>query len=269
MDIIKSEEKKLQSHKDYINQRIPNSECNFFVNGYCYPAKKQVDFLCNFQWGGGFPNVNWREQLSCPETGLNNRMRFSIHLIDSFLNLSTNSDLYIMEQATPLFRYLSGEHPNIIGSEFLGDALALGSVDRHNIRNEDSTALTFPNDSFDAILSYDVFEHVPNFKLAFKESYRTLKNGGRLLFSAPFNSNSEKNQIRAILKKNGNIEHLMTPEFHSDPIGGGEGILCYQHFGWEILDDLKLAGFKDAFAIVGWSEELCYFTPQIQFLAIK
>jgi len=62
--------------------------------------------------------------------------------------------------------------------------------------------------------------------------------------------------------------HLLEPEFHGDPVGVG-GILCYQHFGWEVVDELKKIGFSRVSAIVGWSEEFCYFEPQIQFVAIK
>lgn len=45
--------------------------------------------------------------------------------------------------------------------------------------------LLFGDDSFDAILSFDVFEHVQNVKLTLDECYRTLKPGGRLLVVFP------------------------------------------------------------------------------------
>lgn len=268
-DLLLTEKEKISAHKDYINRMIPSSEQKFFVSGYSIVAKKQVDFLCDFQYGLGFPNVNWRERLCCPETEFNNRMRFSIHLIDSFLNLNSNSKIYLMEQVTATYRFLKNSYENLIGSEFLGSSVSFGSVNLSGIRNEDATTLTFEDESFDAILSYDVFEHIPNFDLALKECFRTLKKGGRLLFSVPFNSNSEKNIIRATVDESGKINHLLEPEYHGDPIGGGNGILCYQHFGWEILDQLKNLGFRDAYAILGWSNEFCYFTPQVQFFALK
>jgi hypothetical protein len=268
-NLINVEGPLLQNHSEFIKSHIPEVESDFFVNGFSYTAKKQVNFLCNFKHGGGYPNVNWREHLVCPESGFNNRMRLSIHLVDTFLNLLTNSDIYIMEKVTPMYPYLSKRYPNLIGSEFLGNEVPLGEINSQGIRNEDATALTFPERSLDAILSYDVFEHIPNFKLAFQECCRTLREGGRMLWSAPFSLNSEKNIILATLDQDGNIKHLQSPEYHGNPVGKGQGILCYQRFGWEILDDLKQAGFSDAFAVICWSNELCYFTPQIQFLAIK
>jgi SAM-dependent methyltransferase len=268
-NLLMVEREKISAHMDHINRIIPASEQKFYVPGYSIVAKKQVDFLCDFQYSSGFPKVNWRERLCCPETGFNNRMRFSIHLIDSLLNLNSGSKIYIMEQVTPMYSFLKNSYVNLIGSEYLGDSVPLGSVNQSNIRNEDVTSLTFEDESFDAILSYDVFEHISNFDLAFKECFRTLKRDGRLLFSAPFNSKSDKNIIRAILDESGDIRHLLEPEYHGDPVGSGKGILCYQYFGWEILDHLRKLGFRDAYAILGWSDEYCYFTPQIQFLALK
>lgn len=267
--LLQIEKHKIDAHSQYINRKIPDAEGIFYVNGYSNVAKKQVDFLCDFMYSSGFPNVNWRERLVCPESGFNNRMRFSIHLIDSFLNLNSISNIYVMEQVTPMYRFLCNSYTNCVGSEYLGDSVALGSVNNLNIRNEDATALTFAEESLDAVLSYDVFEHIPNFNKAFEECFRVLKKGGRLLLSVPFNSSSNKNIIRATIGESGEIPHLLEPEYHGDPVGDGEGILCYQHFAWEMLEDLKSLGFRDAFGILGWSNEFCYFTPQLQFLALK
>lgn len=268
-DLVAIEREKIEAHNQHIKRAIPDTDGCFYVNGYSNVANKQVDFLCDFKHSSGFPNVNWRERLTCPETGFNNRMRFSIHLIDSFLNLNSISKIYLMEQVTPLYRYLSGSYKNMLGSEYLGDSVPFGSVNNLNIRNEDATALTFADESFDAILSYDVFEHIPSFDKAFQECFRTLKKGGRLLFSVPFNPSSHKNLIRATVGDSGEITHLLEPEYHGDPVGKGGGILCYQRFGWEVLDDLRGLGFRDAYGILGWSKEFCYFTPQLQFLAVK
>lgn len=268
-DLVEIEREQIGAHLDYINQLIPNTERRFYVEGYSKPANRQVNFACDFQYSSGFPNVNWRERLCCPVTGFNNRLRFSLHLIDTFLNLNSGSDIYLMEQVTPLHGYLAKSYRNLVGSEFLGAAVPLGSLGSRGIRNEDVTALTFDDGSFDSVLSYDVLEHVPNFQSAFAECFRVLKTGGRFLFSAPFNPNSQTHLIRATVTGSGEIRHLSEPEYHGDPLGGGVGVLCYQHFGWNVLEDLKTIGFSDAYAIMGWSNEYCYFTPQIQFLAVK
>ena len=45
----------------------------------------------------------------------------------------------------------------------------------------------------------------------------------------------------------GRIEHLQPPEYHGDPLGGG--VLCFHHFGWDLLEALREAGFTDAEAL--------------------
>jgi ubiquinone/menaquinone biosynthesis C-methylase UbiE len=45
--------------------------------------------------------------------------------------------------------------------------------------------LEFPDDSFDIVLSFDVFEHIPNIDKHLDEVYRVLKNHGYYLFQTP------------------------------------------------------------------------------------
>jgi len=255
-------------HINSIEKLVPEINMPFLVPGFSYPVNQMVDFECDFKHGTGFPMVNWRERLICPVTGLNNRMRSSIQIADMYLNLYDDSNIYLMEQTTTMFSYYLENYKNIVGSEFLGNSVPLGHKNELGLRNEDGSNLSFANNSFDAILSFDVFEHIPNFKLAFSESHRVLRKGGSMLFSVPFICGSEKTVIRAALDSGGSVKHLLPPEYHGDPINN-EGILCFQHFGWEMLDDLLSAGFSDAFALIFWSMEFGYYTQQIQFVAVK
>lgn len=50
----------------------------------------------------------------------------------------------------------------------------------------DITSIPEPNESFDAILCTEVFEHIPNPILAIKEFSRLLKKDGYLIITAPF-----------------------------------------------------------------------------------
>lgn len=45
--------------------------------------------------------------------------------------------------------------------------------------------LKFKNNFFDAVISTEVFEHIPNLKKAINECYRVLKPGGRICVSIP------------------------------------------------------------------------------------
>ena len=127
-------------------------------------------------------------------------------------------------------------------------------INDNGIRNEDLTNLTFENAEFDLVLSFEVFEHIPDFKRAFSEVLRILKPGGKLLFTVPFNRNSESNLVRAIIQDD-QIQHICSPEYHGDPINESEGCLCFYHFSWELLDQLKSEGFEDAYCCSFYSKE--------------
>src|SRR4030095_3780246 len=116
----------------------------FTVKGISYPASQYVDFKVDHLYSDGY-NINWRERLVCPITGLNNRLRTSIHIFDFELSPYPDSITYVTEQVTPLFSFLKVKFQNLIGSEYLGTGIAPGTV-KNGIRHEDMTDLSFGND---------------------------------------------------------------------------------------------------------------------------
>lgn len=181
-----------------------------------------------------------------------------------------NSSVYITEQTTPFFKYLKNINPELVGSEYLGNKFVYGETNSDGIRNEDLTNLSFNDEQFDFIISLEVLEHIPDYLKALKECFRVLKKNGKILLTFPFNKNSVKNIVRARLNNDGTIQHLFPPEYHGDPINNNEGCLCYYHFGWEILDDIKKTGFEKSYAIFTYSKEYGYLGgDQIFFFAEK
>jgi len=162
-------------HLQFLESIKPEKNEEFYFRGNSYTAGKVVDFVCDFNYSSGFPDVNWRERVVCPYTELNNRMRAAVHMVDHMFDSLWDDKVYIMEQTTAVYRFLKKKYRNLIGSEFLGTSRPLGSTTFRGIRNEDATRLTFADNSLAAILSFDVFEHVFDYKAAFKECYRTLK----------------------------------------------------------------------------------------------
>jgi SAM-dependent methyltransferase len=245
---------------------------SFTTSGFCFVCRKRSDFLSSWELAfnkDGHLEMNWREHMQCPRCRLNNRMRASIHLLMDIIAPTTESRIYATEQSSPLFSYLQKCFPILQGSEFVQDAALISENNSKKLRHEDLTQLSFASHSFDAILSFDVLEHIPNYRSAFTECARTLKPAGKMLFSVPFDANSVRNHIRAQLHKAGTIEHFWPPEYHDDP-RNPEGCLCFQHFGWEMLEEMKQAGFSTVSALSYYSLEYGYLGDnQIQFLAEK
>ena len=260
----------IKERKNYEN-KLSSSQKPFQYHGYCTACGEETDFLVDYMFAGENNGVKvpcWRERIICPKCSMNNRMRSFVHYVQEFIKPDENTKIYMTEQTTPLYKYYSQKFSNCIGSEYLGDIFKSGTFNEHNIRNEDITALSFDNETFDLVFSLDVLEHVPNYKKAFQEINRVLKPGGSLIFTVPFAVNSGKNIIRAIIENN-KVKHILPPEYHGDPINS-EGCLCFQYFGWELMDILKEINYSEAYASLLYSYSYGYLGgDSIIFLAKK
>jgi len=262
------------ARRQALEQELVQAETPCRYRGWCQVCARESEFESDLLYADGSelhgkPVPNWRERLLCTGCGLNNRVRASLHFLDEKLRPGPLSKLYISEQSTPLYQQLRRQRPFVTGSEYLGSALPFGQIDpRTGYRNESVTSLSFADASQDIILSFDVFEHVPDYGNAFRESLRVLKPDGTLLFTVPFTGGA-RNLVRARLDAQGNIEHLCEPEYHGDPVNSA-GCLCFYHFGWEMLDELRALGFRDAGAELFWSARCAYLgTELLLFTAEK
>ena len=219
------------------------------VGGACPACGSEEGFrLAN---GADPRHANVREDLVCRHCGLSARIRAALWLLRRHRPLVSETRTYFTEQATPTFawaqRHLPGE---VVGSEFEPDAerrerLAahLQSLGGHGeVCFGDISDLGYADASVDAIVSLDVLEHVPDYAQALREFRRVLRPGGVLVATFPFND-EPATRVRARLRE-GQVEHLCEPEFHGDPLGGG--VLCWYHFGWDVLDAARAAGFASA-----------------------
>jgi SAM-dependent methyltransferase len=255
-------------HEKFLEALKPREDRHFTSRGFSYPAGQEVEFLSDFAYFGGFPNVNWRERVVCPVTQLNNRMRAAIQIFDLFSNTFYTDKIYIMEQMTPLYTYLKQKYTGLIGSEYLGDVVPLGQVDSRGLRNEDATKLTFSAGSVSSAVSFDVFEHIFQDHLAFQECFRVLKPNGTLFFTVPFDPHAKVNLERAVVTQSGEIQHILPPEYHGNPLSN-DGILSFRLYGWSLLDSIRNVGFEDVFAMLFNSVMMGYYTNQIIFYARK
>jgi SAM-dependent methyltransferase len=194
-------------------------------------------------------------------------MRAAVDLFESRLSPGSGHEIYITEQTTPLFRQLRKRHQRLVGSEYLLPSVPRGQCTAEGVRCEDLTALTFPRESFDYVLSFEVLEHIPDYQSALREIASVLKPGGKLLCSVPFHG-EERHTVRAHVAEDGSIVHRLPPEYHGDPVNPN-GVLCYRYFGLELLDDLRSVGFSDASAWLYWSSSLGYLGEDRVFFVAR
>jgi SAM-dependent methyltransferase len=102
----------------------------------------------------------------------------------------------------------------------------------HGIRCENLEHLTFPDASFDLVVTQDVMEHVLDPGRAFAEIARTLVPGGIHVFTVPFYDRQET-VIRASRAAAG-IEYLEPAQYHGNPIDD-RGSLVTAEWGRDIV----------------------------------
>lgn len=263
----------LAGHAAVEARLLRENEGEFLAAGFCYVCQHETGFRVDYAYApaatAGRRIPNWRERLVCPSCGLNNRMRATVHLIELMGGADAHSDIYLTEQTTATYAGFARRFPRCVGSEWLHDGTARGATNARGLRNEDVTALSFDDASFDIVVSLDVFEHVPDFRAAFAECHRVLRPGGRLFVTVPFRIDLEDHLVRARVGAEGRVEHLLEPEYHGDPVNE-QGCLAFYHFGWQILDDFREQGFDRARAYLYWSSKFGYLGgTQSMFAAEK
>ncbi|HSI62592.1 MAG TPA: class I SAM-dependent methyltransferase, partial [Candidatus Saccharimonadia bacterium] len=201
----------------------------FLTTGRCGVCKTDAVFEVDSQWANQHGPA-WREKMLCRTCGLNTRLRAALQFLLTVAPPDTKPLVYATEQVTAFYRQLQKAYPNAIGSEFLSDGTPKGEVSPQGIRHEDVTALSFKDESLDAIATFEVIEHAPDHGSAVKEFGRVLKPGGLFWASFPFDLAAKKTQVRATVDASGIITHHLPPEYHGDPLNA-DGCLCYQIFG--------------------------------------
>ena len=215
-------------------------------------------------WHGRPDGGDPREGLACPSCRLNARQRAALGLLRD-RTPDPDARVYSTEQLSPVYLWLRRRYRRAIGSEFRPDPARLAGLTlwlarhgvRESIRDLDVTALALDSDSLDAIASFDVLEHVPDYPAALREFARCLRAGGTLVLTAPFNPHAAQTLVRARFAADGGIEHLLPPEIHGDPLS--DGVLCWYHFGWDVLELCRDAGFSEAAWHFSWAPEQAVF----------
>ncbi len=153
--------------------------------------------------------------------------------------------VYLAEAISGFATRLAEFLPNLVLSEYLDGASELHHAS--HVEHQDLEALGYGDGRFDVVITNEVFEHVECLPLALAEIARVLRPGGRLVATCPLALGQQASIVKARRNADsGEIEFLGEPDYHGDPIRPEQGSVVFQIPGWELLDQLRQAGFMDA-----------------------
>ena len=136
----------------------------------------------------------------------------------------------------PTSEMFSRECPGYSSSHYWPDT-PLGSL-RMGVRCESVECLTFDDNSFDLVITQDVFEHVPRPEIAFREVARVLRPGGAHLFTVPLSPGRQT--ITRVRVTDDTTEHVLTPQYHDNPVDPG-GSLVITDWGVDLAEIVTAA----------------------------
>jgi SAM-dependent methyltransferase len=193
-------------------------------SGYCNICEQDTVFFEYDSW--------LRDYYKCPKCGSIPRNRALINAINTFYPEWEKLKIHESSPGGPVSDFLDKKAADYSSSHFYPN-VERGQYNGR-FRSEDLTNLTFEGNLFDLFISSDVFEHVFNPDLAFKEIARVLKPGGAHIFTMPWYPSLSQSRKRAVL--NGQeIELTMEPVYHGNPIDEN-GSLVTMDWGIDFCD---------------------------------
>ena len=130
-------------------------------------------------------------------------------------------------------------------------------------RNENLEDQTFLDESFDIVITQDVFEHLFHPGRAAREIARTLRPGGLCLMTVPV-VNPWGETVRRAALRDGVVEHLLPEQYHGNPVADGRSLVTVDwsydigpylsrhsglSFAMLVIDDMRI-GVRDPVNVV-------------------
>ena len=193
--------------------------------GTCPTCDMDVVFRSDNKW--------LRDHLLCPACGSIPRERALMRVIEQYYPEYKGLRIH---EAGPVMRgaslKLQREARDYVMSQY-DPGLPFGSQHPSGYRSENLECQTFPDASFDLVVTQDVLEHVFEPARALAEIARTLRPGGAHIFTTPLLRKRAPTQRRARRAPDGTIDHLFPPEYHGNPMDS-KGSLVTFHWGYDI-----------------------------------
>ena len=126
-------------------------------------------------------------------------------------------------------------------SSYFEPGVSPGEI-RGDVECQDLTKLTFADDSFDLVLSSDIFEHVRKPFVGFKEINRVLKPGGFHIFSIPLQYPMRRHTVFRVDTSGPEDVYVLPAHYHGAP--GGNMSLVYTDFGADMIERMAEDGIN-------------------------
>ena len=192
-----------------------------------------------------------RETYRCRNCGASLRYREQARLVLKFFSRENSTHLAELAQESE-FQDLRIYEPGLIGpfrklfqhlpgycNSYFWEDVTPGEF-RDDVQCQDLMNLTYEDNSFDLVLSSDIFEHVRKPFIGFGEVNRVLKPGGFHIFSIPTDYPMPAETVFRVDTSGPEDVFVLPRHYHSAPMGGKS--LVYTDFGDDMIGTMAADG---------------------------
>lgn len=213
-----------------LNGVLPNRYF-FSQPGFCPCCLQATEFLAY--------HPSLRDNFRCSACGSIPRQRALLHVLESeYANWSEQAIHESSPSEGGASAAIQRRCNRYVSSHYYPDQAFGTMVFGH--RNENLEAMTFPQSSFDVVITQDVLEHIYDPAAVFREIARTLKPGGAHIFTVPLVNKHRPTQVWAVMNDDGSPQFLHEPDYHANPIDP-RGSAVTMRWGYDIVDFIKNA----------------------------
>lgn len=108
------------------------------------------------------------------------------------------------------------------------------------IPHQDLESISFPDETFDVVITSDIFEHIRRPAKAFKEISRILVPGGTHIFTVPAQGRLPRKTIKRVEIVGDFDNYILPAQYHGNGKGGKS--LVYNQFGVDVIEKMEKVG---------------------------